>query len=128
MEAHSTNGRKESFRLPKTRIIKKAAEFQDVFHNARTFAGKFLVLYVVKRGDQPNRVAFAAGKKLGKAHVRNRLKRMLREVWRLNSHDIVSGYEFILMARKAAVDAKTPELERCFLDVARRCRLLRRKD
>jgi len=113
-----------SFTLPKKLKIKKAGEFQKLYSDGRSIAGRYLILYFQKREDGPTRAAFAAGKKLGKAHVRNRLKRLLRETFRLNRHQLCSGYDLILLARKAAVGVKMQEVEKNFLVLANKAKLL----
>ena len=114
----------QSFTLPRKLKIKKTGEFQKLYSDGRSIAGRYLILYDQKRADEPTRAAFAAGKKLGKAHVRNRLKRMLRETFRLNRHKLCSGYDLILLARKAAVGVKMQEVEKNFLVLANRAKLL----
>jgi ribonuclease P protein component len=118
----------KKFTLPRELKIKKAEEFQKLYSEGRSIAGRYLILYFQKRGDGPTRAAFAAGKKLGKAHVRNRLKRLLRETFRLNRYRLRDGYDLILLARKAAVDVKMQDVEKVFLALANRAKILQNGD
>ena len=112
------------FTLPRTLKIKKAEQFQKLYSDGRSIAGRYLILYYQKREIGPTRAAFAAGKKLGKAHVRNRLKRLLRETFRLNRYRLRDGYDLILLARKAAVEVKQQEVEKNFLFLANKAKVL----
>lgn len=112
------------FTLPRALKIKKAEEFQIVYTDGKSLAGRYLVLYFLKNAGRPTRAAFAAGKKLGPACVRNRLKRMQREAFRLNRHRLLDGFDLILLARRPAIDVKMQEVEKCFLQLARKAKLL----
>ena len=70
--------------LPRRRIIKRRSDFQRVYRSGRSFANRYFVLYVFPSDGVRGRVGFAAGKKLGCAVTRNRVKRLLRETYRLN--------------------------------------------
>jgi len=56
---------------------------------------------------QERRVGFAAGKKLGDAVTRNRVKRMLREAYRMSQHKLISGVDLIIVGRKSIISEKT---------------------
>ena len=113
------------FALPKKFIIRKPSEFQSVYTTGRSFVGRQVILLIKENPDNATRAAVAAGKKLGKAHVRNRLKRMLRESFRLQRANIKDGYDVILVARKAAVQVKQPIVERCLIELVKKSGLWR---
>ncbi len=96
--------------LPRKRMLKRRNEFQRVYHAGRSYAGRYLVLYVfenrAKRG-QRGLVGFAAGKKLGCAAVRNRVKRVLREAYRQNQLLVREGVTLLLVGRKPCTKAKS---------------------
>ena len=95
--------------LPRRRILKKKPDFQEVYRNGRSFADHYLVLYVFPLKDNKGpKVGFAAGKKLGNAVIRNRVKRLLRESYRLEQSIISEDYWLLLVGRKPAVTAKQP--------------------
>ena len=88
------------------------------------YADSYLVLYARKNRTAQNRVGFTVSKKLGHAVVRNRTRRRLREVYRLNEHRFAPGWDIVAVARTRAVQAPFPELTRSFLSLAARAGIL----
>lgn len=113
------------YTLPRAILIKKRADFQRVYQKGKTLSNRMLVVYVFQEGALANRVGFAAGKKLGSAPVRNRVKRLLRESYRLHRREIREGHALLLVGRKAATAAKRQDVERALLDLLRRAKLLK---
>ncbi len=68
--------------LPREIILKKNREIDNVFSSARRYNGHVFTLYVL--ASQRTRVAFMVSKKVGNAVKRNRMKRLFREIYRLN--------------------------------------------
>jgi len=76
------------------------AQFQGVYGSGRSYVGSYLVLYVKENRLDHTRIGFTVSKKIGKAVVRNRIKRKLREVCRLNLDRFAKGYDIIFVARR----------------------------
>ena len=87
-------------------------------------ANSYLVLYARKNRTDQNRVGITVGKKLGKAHIRNRLRRRLREVYRINEDRFLPGYDIVVVARSRGIDAPFAELERAYLTLAKKAGIL----
>lgn len=87
--------------------------FRRLYHTSG-FADGYLVLYARKNRTDGNRVGITVSKKLGKAHIRNRVRRRLREVWRLSQGQLKQGFDMILVARSRAVNCSYQELERAY--------------
>lgn len=113
------------FTLPRAILIKRRADFQRVYQKGKTFSNHMLVIYIFQADALADRIGFAAGKKLGSAPVRNRVKRLLRESYRLHRHEIAEGYALLLVGRKAATTASRQTVERALLDLLRRAKLLK---
>ena len=84
-----------------------------------------LVLYARKNRTGENRVGITVSKKLGKAHVRNRTRRRLREVYRLNEAKFRPGWDIVVVARTKAVDAPFSQLTGSYLALAKKAGILR---
>ena len=113
-------------------MLKRAASFQRVYRLGRSFASRYLVLYVftVRPGEKKlkGEVGFAAGKKLGCAVTRARVKRLLRESYRLHQHEIAPHHALVLVGRKAAVKARRQDVERSLLALCKKAGLLAREE
>ena len=88
------------------------------------FANGMLVLYARPNRLGQNRIGITTGKKLGHAVVRNRARRRLREVYRLNEHLFKPGYDIVVVARTKAIHAEFSKLQDGYLDLARRAGIL----
>ena len=88
-------------------------------------ANGYLVLYARKNRSLTNRVGITVSKKLGKAHIRNRVRRRLREIYRLNEALFQPGWDIVVVARSRAVDADFDKLTRAYLQLAEKAGILR---
>ena len=98
--------------------------FRRLYHTSG-FADGYLVLYARKNRTGENRVGITVSKKLGKAHIRNRVRRRFREVYRLNEEKFQPGWDIVVVARTKAVDAEFSRLTKSFLSLAKKAGLLR---
>ena len=88
------------------------------------FANSMMVLYARKNRTDTNRVGITVSKKLGKAHIRNRARRRLREVYRLNEARFQSGWDIVVVARARSIDCDFRELQRGYLSLAKKAGIL----
>lgn len=88
-------------------------------------ANGYLVLYAKKNRLGCNRLGLTVSKKLGHAVVRNRVRRRLREIYRLNEGKFSPGWDLVLVARSRAVGADFAALTDAFLSLAGKAGLLR---
>ena len=98
--------------------------FQRLYHS-KGYCDGYLALYARKNRTDRNRVGITVSKKLGKAHVRNRTRRRLREVYRLNETKFCPGWDIVVVARSKAVDAAFSQLTKSYLTLAKKAGLLR---
>ena len=92
----------------------------------QTLAIRWLVLYARKNRTDGNRVGVTVSKKLGKAHVRNRTRRRIREVYRLNEEKFQPGWDIVVVARTKAVEAPFEKLTASYLTLAKKAGLLKK--
>ena len=69
--------------LKNTKGIKKDSDFRIVYKHGKSFANKYLVMYILDNKSDFSRVGFSVSKKVGKATVRNKVRRRIREGFRL---------------------------------------------
>ena len=98
--------------------------FRRLYHTTGQ-ADAILVLYARKNRTECNRVGITVSKKLGKAHVRNRTRRRIREVYRLNEEKFRPGWDIVVVARSRAVEAPFDKLTKSYLSLAKKAGLLR---
>ena len=109
--------------MPKVLKLRKGCEFDVIFRTGIRINGELVRLLYLKNDREPDTLKFgcAVGKKLGKAHVRVRGRRILREAFRHLSDRIIPGLSIVLSLKAAGLDAKTQEIQ-CDLE-----KLLRRR-
>ncbi len=109
-----------------TQSLKQNHLFRRLYRKGESSADRYLVLYCKRNGLPGNRLGITVSAKLGHAVVRNRLRRRLREIYRLHEDEFRRGYDLILVARGAAVDASYQKLERSCLALFEKRKLLRK--
>ncbi|MBR3458723.1 MAG: ribonuclease P protein component, partial [Selenomonadaceae bacterium] len=107
-------------KLPKRKILRQKKDFQTVYRYGRSYANCYLVLYVLESEDLGGKVGFAAGKKLGNAVVRNRVKRLLRESYRLSQDKVRPSIALLLVGRRALVDEKCAVAQEALLGIGKK--------
>lgn len=98
--------------------------FQRLYHS-KGYCDGYLALYARKNRTSRNRVGITVSKKLGHAVVRNRVRRRLREIYRLNEAQFQPGWDIVVVARTKAVHAGFGELTESYLSLARKAGILR---
>jgi ribonuclease P protein component len=93
-------------------------------YSTQGFANGYMVLYARKNRTQQNQVGITVSKKLGCAVVRNRVRRRLREVYRLNEDLFLPGWDIVVVARTRAIHAPFPKLTQAYLALAEKAGLL----
>ena len=100
--------------------LKKNSEFRRLYAKGKSAVTPYLVVYARLTRRSGCRVGFTVSNKLGKAVVRNRVRRRLREIYRLHETGFVPGAEMVVVARARAVGAQYRQLERAMLDACKR--------
>ncbi|MBO7251602.1 MAG: ribonuclease P protein component [Oscillospiraceae bacterium] len=98
--------------------------FQRLYRS-KGVADGYLVLYSRRNRTGENRIGITVSKKLGKAHIRNRTRRRIREVYRINEERFLPGWDIVVVARTKAVNAPFDKLMGSYLFLAKRAGILR---
>jgi ribonuclease P protein component len=80
--------------------LRRRAEYLHVYKHGQSVHAKGLVLFWLPNNAETTRVGMTASRQIGKAHVRNRMKRRLREIFRLNKNLIKPGYDLVINVRQ----------------------------
>ena len=105
--------------FPKTMHLRKRRDFDRVFAHKCSQADQVLVIYGMANGLNVLRLGLVVSKKLGKAHRRNRWKRLIREVFRLEQHALVIPVDVVVIPRQGVIpNFKT--VRRSFIKLTRK--------
>lgn len=111
--------------MKKAVTLKKNHEFRRLYSRGASAAASGLVIYCRKNRLGHNRLGVTVSTKLGGAVVRNRARRRLREVFRLNGEKLKQGYDVILVARYRTAGMPWKELNGAFFRCAKKLDLLK---
>lgn len=107
--------------------LKKYGDFQRVYTKGKSYANRYLVMYVWKQDTQRNRIGISVSKKVGNSVVRHRLTRLIRESYRLNETKFVRGLDIVVIARPGAKERNFFEIESALLHLAKIHGILRKE-
>ena len=113
--------------MKNTAPLKENHLFRRAYNRGKTAADSRLALYVRRNGQRHNRLGFTVSTKVGHAVVRNRVRRRLREIYRLNEDRLRSGFDVVVVVRMRAVDSRYRQLEKSFLKLADKLELLKKE-
>ena len=105
--------------------LKKNSDFRRLYSKGKSTVNPYMAVYCRRNGRGVNRVGYTVSTKLGHAVVRNRVRRRLREIYRLNSSALKSGWDIVVVARMRAVGAEYKRLDAAFTDACGKLELVR---
>ena len=95
--------------------LKKNRDFQNVYNTGKSYANKYLVMYVLENQLQKNRIGISVSKKVGNSVIRHRITRLIRESYRLQEDVFNSGLDIVVIARTNARYVGYKEIESALL-------------
>ena len=105
--------------------MKKNSDFRRLYAKGKSAVNPYMVLYCRRNSLGVNRLGYTVSTKLGHAVVRNRVRRRLREICRLNSPAMKTGFDIVVVARSRGVNARYAKMDAAFLEACGTLGLLR---
>jgi len=115
----------EGTRLKFTTSLKKNHEFKRLYNKGKSAASPYAVIYCRRNGRAENRLGVTVSTKIGGAVQRNRIRRRLKEIYRLNEEKLSSGYDIVIVARMRSRFAGYMELDSSVLTLLGKLNLLK---
>ena len=106
--------------------IKKTKDFQKIYRRGKSYANSYIVMYIVKTGDDKKKLGISVSKKVGNSVVRHRLTRLIRESFRLNKDKFIDGINLVVIARTGARDIDYRKMESALLHLGKLHNILKR--
>lgn len=110
--------------MKKMESLKKNCDFQNVYRSGKSYANKYLVMYVYQNELDALRIGISVSKKVGNSIVRHRLTRLIRESGRLHSEELPGGLDIVVVARAGAKGKNYWDIESAFMHLCRLHRIL----
>ncbi len=105
--------------------LKKYYDFQCVYKSGKSYANKYLVMYILENKTDKNRLGISVSKKVGNSVVRHKITRLIRESYRLHENIFNSGLDIVVIARNSASSVSYWEIESALLHLAKLHQILK---
>ncbi|MGC8744797.1 MAG: ribonuclease P protein component [Verrucomicrobiia bacterium] len=120
---------KKRLKLAKNVRIKHSSDFKRLREKGqRIVCGCLILNWIALPQGAQSKIGVVTSRRLGSPVVRNRCRRLLREVFRLHQHDLVQPAEIVLVARDSIRDLKFQDVERDYLKALKKVGLLKNTD
>lgn len=103
------------YRYPKSLRLTKRYQYRRVAAKSTRHVGRWLVIDVRRNDQSCSRLGMVVSRKYGKSHQRNRLKRLVREAFRLCRGQLLSGYDLVVKPRSACLEVALSDLIKEFV-------------
>lgn len=105
--------------------LRNNMEFKRVYKDGKNYWNRNLILYVRKNNMENSRVGYSITKKIGNSVVRNKVRRRMKEILRLNFSNVKDGYDLIFIPKRNVVDISYKELESAILHILKLSKVLK---
>ena len=111
--------------MKNTTSLNKNYEFKRLYNKGKNAISQFVVVYCRRNGTKKNRLGITVSSKIGGAVVRNRIRRRLKEIYRLNEAGLHTGYDIIIAARMKSRYSGYGDIENSVLQLFKKLDLLK---
>ena len=105
--------------MNKTESLKSNLDFKKVYGSGKSYANRYLVMYVMENGTYTNRLGISVSKKVGNSVVRHHLTRLIRESYRLHEAVFNSGLDIVVVVRPNAAGVSYAEIESALMHLGK---------
>jgi len=106
--------------------LKKNWEFQKIYKTGKSFANKFLIMYVTENNTDSNNLGITVSKKVGNSVVRHRVTRLIKENFRLQEMIFNSGLNIVVVARASTSEASCHDIGKAVLHLAKLHKIIKK--
>lgn len=107
--------------------IKKDSDFRKIYQKGKSFADRNLVIYYLRNNTNKSRIGISISKKVGKANVRNRIRRYIKESYRINIDPYIkSGYDLVFIARVNSSNSDYKSIEKSIKYITKRTNVIKK--
>ena len=105
--------------------LKKNSDFRRLYSKGKSAVTPYMAVYCRRNKGGVNRLGYTVSTKRGHAVVRNRVRRRLREIYRLNPPRLRSGWDIVVVARMRCVGAEYAAMDAAFMDACEKLGLVK---
>ena len=98
--------------------IKKKKEFDYIIKNGKKVKNNFFILYYIQKKELKSRFGIAVGTKIGNSVIRNKLKRQVKEIIRININNFQNTKDYIIIIRKESLNLSFQKMRENLIDLA----------
>jgi len=98
-----------------TETLKSNFDYKEIYRTGKSYANKYLIMYIKKNEFDSNRLGISVSKKVGNSVVRHRVTRLIRESYRLSEDRLLIGLDIVITARVGAKGRDYSEIESAVL-------------
>ena len=102
--------------MKKKNIIRSQFEYTKIIKNCKYKKNNYFIIYYSKT-DKNNRYGISVPKKIGKAYLRNKIKRRLKNIIDHNEFNIQKQYDYVIIIRKRLIELNYQEMEKSFISL-----------
>lgn len=114
--------------MNKVYSLKNNQDFKKIYKTGKNYWNRNLILYVRKNDQEVNRVGYSITKKVGNSVIRNKIRRRMKEIYRLNLLNLDEGYDLIFIPKKNVTEISYRELESAMLHIIKLTGIKKVKD
>ena len=106
--------------MKKNNIIKSKLEYTEIIKKCKYLKNNYFIIYYRENNKNINRYGISVPKKTGKAVIRNKIKRRLKNIIDNNEFNIQKSYDYVIIIRKRLIELNYQEMEKSFITLMKK--------